>query len=72
MIRNDVLVVGSGHHGTDGAMIELYNDMDVFVPELGFCEPRPWHADLPQKPKHWPITEMTDLATAALGGQSAS
>ena len=68
--------VASYHHGPDGALIELFSDMDVFVPELGYCEPRPWHADLPQKPKHWAITDMTrwdtryefDLATAALGG----
>lgn len=68
--------VASYHHGADGAVIELYNDMDVFVPELGHCEPRPWHGDLPQVPKHWPITQMSrwetryefDLATAALGG----
>ena len=68
--------LASYHHGADDAVIELYNDMDVFVPELGYCEPRPWHGDLPQLPKHWPITQMTrwetryefDLATAALGG----
>lgn len=68
--------VASYHHGADGAVIELYNDMDVFVPELGYCEPRPWHGDLPQVPKHWPISQMSrwetryefDLATAALGG----
>lgn len=68
--------VASYHHGPDGALIELFNDMDVYVPELGYCEPRPWHADLPQRPKHWSITAMTrwdtryefDLATAALGG----
>ncbi len=68
--------VASYHHGADGAVIELYNDMDVFVPELGYCEPRPWHGDLPQVPKHWPITQMTrwetryefDFQTAALGG----
>ena len=71
--------VASYHHGADGAVIELYNDMDVFVSELGLCEPRPWHADLPQVPKHWPITQMSrwetryefDLATAALGGPPA-
>ena len=68
--------VASYHHGADGALIELFNDMDVFVPELGYCEPRPWHGDLPQKPKHWPVTAMTrwdtryefDFTTAALGG----
>lgn len=68
--------VASYHHGADGALIELYNDMDVFVPDLGHCEPRPWHADLPQAPKHWPISQISrwetryefDLATASLGG----
>ena len=72
--------VASYHHGADGAVIELYNDMDVFVPELGHCEPRPWHGDLPQVPKRWPITQMSrwetryefDLATAALGGPPAA
>ena len=71
--------VASYHHGPDGALIELFSDMDVFVPELGYCEPRPWHADLPQRPKHWSITDMTrwdtryefDLATAALGAPPA-
>ena len=71
--------IASYHHGADGALIELFNDMDVFVPDLGYCEPRPWHGDLPQHPKHWPITAMTrwetryefDLATAALGGPPA-
>ena len=67
--------VASYHHGPDGALIELFNDMDVFLPDLGYCEPRPWHGDLPQRPKHWPITSMTrwdtryefDFTTAALG-----
>ena len=72
--------VASYHRGADGALIELYNDMDVFLPDLGYCEPRPWHGDLPQRPKHWPITAMSrwetryefDLATAALGASEAS
>ncbi len=51
--------IASYHHGADKALIELYNDMDVFVPELGYCEPRPWHGDLPQRPKRWPLTQMT-------------
>ena len=71
--------LASYHQGADGALIELYNDMDVFLPDLGYCEPRPWHGDLPQRPKHWPITAMTrwdtryefDFATAALGGPPA-
>lgn len=67
--------IASYHYGADGALIELYNDMDVFVPELGYCEPRPWHGDRPQVPKHWPITSMSrwgtqyefDLAAVAFG-----
>ncbi len=67
--------IASYHYGADGALIELYNDMDVFVPELGYCEPRPWHGDRPQLPKHWPITSMSrwdtryefDLGAVAFG-----
>ncbi len=67
--------IASYHYGADSALIELYNDMDVFVPELGYCEPRPWHGDRPQYPKHWPVTAMTrwdtkyefDLASVAFG-----
>ena len=51
--------LASYHYGADGALIELYNDMDVFLPDLVYCEPRPWHGDLPQRPKHWPITAMS-------------
>lgn len=29
--------VASYHHGADDAIIELYNDVDVFVPELGYA-----------------------------------
>lgn len=51
--------VATYHHGADKLLVELYNDMDVFVPELGWCEPRPWHGDLPQRPKVWQLTDMT-------------
>lgn len=51
--------IASYHHGADKALIELFNDLDVFDVELGYCEPRPWHGDLPQRPKRWPLTEMT-------------
>jgi catechol 2,3-dioxygenase-like lactoylglutathione lyase family enzyme len=67
--------IASYHYGVDGALIELFNDMDVFVPELGYCEPRPWHGDRPQYPKHWPVTSMSrwdtryefDLSAVAFG-----
>ncbi len=67
--------IASYHYGADGALIELYNDMDIFLPELGYCEPRPWHGDLPQRPKHWPLASLSrwdtkygfDLAAVAFG-----
>lgn len=67
--------IASYHYGADGALIELYNDMDVYLPELGYCDPRPWHGDRPQRPKHWPISELSrwdtkyefDLAAVAFG-----
>ena len=65
----------SYHHGADQALIELYNDMDIFLPELGYVEPRPWHGDLPQRPKRWSLTAMSrwdtryefDLAAISFG-----
>ena len=70
--------VASYHYGADDALIELYNDMDVYVPELDYCEPRPWHEDLPQRPKRWPLASMCrwdtkfefDLAAVVFGQQS--
>ncbi len=63
------------HHGADNLLVELYTDMDVYLPDLGSFEPRPWHEDLPQRPKHWAMTQMTawetnfefDFRTAAFG-----
>ncbi len=60
------------HYDPENTLIELYTDMDVFVPELGFCQPRPWHEHAPMKPKRWGLTELStwgvdfqfDLATA--------
>jgi len=46
------------HHDPDKVMIELYTDMDVFIPELGICEPRPWHEHFPMAPKSWQMTEL--------------
>lgn len=45
--------VASYHYDPDQNLIELYTDMDVFIPELGICEPRPWHEQLPMKPQRW-------------------
>ncbi len=50
--------VAAYHHDPDKVMIELYTKMDTFIPELGICEPRPWHEHYPMKPKSWQITEL--------------
>lgn len=46
------------HHAPDKVMIELYTDMDVFIPELGMCEARPWHEHFPMKPRNWGLDEL--------------
>lgn len=53
----------SYHSGADGLLVELYTDMDVFLPDLNSFEPRPWHGDLPQVPKRWSFSEMTAWKT---------
>ena len=44
-------------------MIELYTEMDVFIPELGICEPQPWHEHFPMSPKSWKVTELVAWST---------
>ena len=40
----------SYHFDPDRTLIELYTDMDIYVPDAGYFEPRPWHEELPQRP----------------------
>ena len=47
------------HHDPDKVMVELYTEMDTFIPELGICEPRPWHEHFPMKPKSWGLDELS-------------
>lgn len=59
------LIWGPGRHGVghnmftyhpdpDGNVVELFCDLDRIASEdLGYFEPRPWHEDNPQRPKHW-------------------
>lgn len=47
------------HKDPNSLLIELYTDMDVYIPELGICEPRPWHEHLPMKPKRWGLDELS-------------
>lgn len=48
----------SYHYDPDRTLIELYADMDVYLADLGFFEPRPWHEFLPQRPRVWPLSEL--------------
>ena len=49
----------SYHFDPSGNLVELYSDMDIFIPELNCFEPRPWHDHLPQQPKVWPLAELS-------------
>ncbi len=45
------------HKNSDGLRIEVYTEMDQMKDEtLGYFEPRPWHEDMPQRPKIWPMS----------------
>jgi catechol 2,3-dioxygenase-like lactoylglutathione lyase family enzyme len=46
------------HHDPDKVLVELYTEMDTFIPELGMCEPRPWHEHYPMKPRTWGLDEL--------------
>lgn len=42
------------HKNPDGLIIELYAELDVMSNEaLGYFDPKPWHPDIPQRPKRW-------------------
>ena len=63
--RNVQMLWGPGRHGIghnvftyhkdpDGNVVELFCDLDRMASEeLGYFEPRKWHQDRPQRPKHW-------------------
>ncbi len=51
------------HFDPDRTIMELYTDMDRYIPELGIFEARPWHEDRPQKPKVWPFNELNTWGT---------
>jgi catechol-2,3-dioxygenase len=50
--------LASYHYDPERVLIELYTEMDVFIPELGMCEARPWHEHFPMKPRTWKLTEL--------------
>lgn len=45
--------IATYHFDPGHNVVELFIDMDIFVPELGIYEPRPWHEELPLKPRVW-------------------
>lgn len=56
------------HKDPDGNVVELFCDLDRMAREdLGYFEPRPWHTDRPQRPKHW----IPDPDSANLWGPQA-
>lgn len=44
----------SYHHDPEKNVVELYSDMDQFIPEFDYFDPRPWHETLPLRPQVWP------------------
>ena len=55
--------LASYHFDPDQVLVELYADMDVFIPELGWFEPRPWHETLPLRPQVWQRGTLTTWGT---------
>lgn len=54
--------VAAYHCNPDGQMIEFFAEMDqISDEENGFFDPRPWHRDLPQRPKVWDPAQPRDI-----------
>ena len=53
----------SYHFDPDRVLVELYTDMDIYLADAGYFEPRPWHEDMPQRPRVWPTTDLTAWKT---------
>jgi catechol 2,3-dioxygenase-like lactoylglutathione lyase family enzyme len=54
--------IATYHRNPDGQTIELFCDLDRMLDEeLGYFEPRPWHRDMPQRPKTWRGADGYDI-----------
>ena len=54
--------IATYHKNADGHLVELFTEMDVIRhEELGYYDPRPWHADRPQRPKVWSTGRPRDI-----------
>lgn len=49
--------IATYHHDPDKNFVEMFTDIDVYIKETDSFEPRPWHANFPQKPKVWDTDE---------------
>ena len=49
------------HYNPDGFTIEMFTELDTMSNEAnGYFDPRPWHTDMPQRPKVWdPVSVAT-------------
>lgn len=56
--------LASYHYDPDEVMIELYTDMDIYIPSTGAFEPRPWHEENPMVPQSWKPEQMTNWETS--------
>ena len=44
------------HRDHDGHLVEFFAELDQMKDEkLGYFDPRPWHRDMPQRPKVWKL-----------------
>ena len=53
----------SYHYDHEGFLVELYADMDIFVPGQDYFEPRPWHEQMQQRPRVWPLSQLNAWRT---------
>jgi catechol 2,3-dioxygenase-like lactoylglutathione lyase family enzyme len=53
----------SYHFDPDRTLIELYTDMDIYLPDGDYFEPRPWHEKLPLRPQVWPLDDFNSWKT---------
>ncbi len=50
------------HYDPDKNIVELSTQLDIILnEELGYFEPRPWHRNVPQKPKIWKASEALNF-----------
>jgi len=47
--------VAAYHRNSDDLRVECYCEMDLmFDEDLGYWQPRPWHEEMPLRPRRWP------------------